>query len=202
MFHVKHEAWGRALEAFGLGDRAAEALAAYHDLLLELAVPRGWIAASDRDRLWERHILDGLRGVPELSPEGRVVDLGSGAGIPGVPLAIARPEAAFTLTEPRRSRAAFLEAVVDRLRLQNVDVWLGKAEAVTTRFQAATARAFAAASSTWEAAESLLEPAGTLVYWAGAGFDPSEIAGLGVRWRVSTPSDLADPGALVIMSRQ
>jgi 16S rRNA (guanine527-N7)-methyltransferase len=204
MFHVKHEAWGLELEALGLSldPRQLRALERYQELLLSHAIPRGFVAASDRDRLWPRHVADGLRGALEIPAGGSVVDLGSGAGIPGVPLAIVCPSSSVTLVEPRRGRAAFLEAVVDGLGLPNVDVFIGRAQDLATRSSVCAARAFSSPRGTWEAAEPLLNADGILIYWAGAGFDPEELGDLQISWRLSSRSDLADGGPLVIMGRQ
>ena len=204
MFHVKHEAWARdALQAgLSLGDREVEALTLYRDHLLETAVPRGYIARSDAGRLWERHLLDALRAGPEIPPDVSVGDLGSGAGIPGIPLAIVRQRGRFSLIEVRRGRGAFLEAVVDRLGLTNAQVVVGSVEGVRERFGICLARAFSPVASAWAAAEPRLEPAGSLIYWAGASFDTAELRSLGVRWRLSEHPGLAEFGPLVIMSRQ
>jgi len=204
MFHVKHEAWARDAQAVGvtLTPDQLEQLAAYVGLLSRIAIPRGMIAASDADRLWERHVLDGLRGVPELLSAATVADIGSGAGIPGLPLAIALPTARFTLLEPRRGRISFLEAAVDELQLSNVVVPGARAEDVSDYFQACVARAFSSPISTWEAAEPLLVPGGVLVYWAGERFERALLDDLGVPSRLSTHSDLARSGPLVIMGPQ
>jgi 16S rRNA (guanine527-N7)-methyltransferase len=205
MFHVKHEAWARqAASATGrkLATEQLDRLAAYEDRLRAVAVPRGMIASSDVDRLWERHILDGLRAVSEIPEDATVADLGSGAGIPGVPLAVSRPDARFTLIEPRTARAAFLEAVVDDLSLMNVEVVPKKAADTAGPFQVCTARAFASPTTTWQAAQRLLAQAGKLVYWAGESFDPDVLVDAGVQFRLSTHSDLARTGPLVIMGPQ
>ena len=203
MFHVKHEAWTRDAQALGvqLGPPELEELIAYEGHLQEVAVPRGLIGRSDRGRLWERHILDGLRAAPEIAPGDSVLDLGSGAGIPGIPLAIALPNR-VTLVEARSGRAAFLEAVVDRIGLTNVDVIHGRAEGLGRRFHVCVARALAPATETWSVAEPLLEPDGSLIYWAGSGFEIGGLEPLGVSWRLSTHPGLADSGPLVIMGRQ
>jgi 16S rRNA (guanine527-N7)-methyltransferase len=146
-------------------------------------------------------MLDGLRAAPEVPDTASVLDLGSGAGIPGIPLSIALSNP-VTLSESRRGRVAFLEAVIDRLHLTNVEVVLGKAEQIGRRYDVCVARAFSSAGGTWKVAEPLLEPGAELIYWAGSGFDPAELAPLRVSWRLSTRSDLADSGPLVIMGRQ
>ena len=135
-------------------------------------------------------------------PAATVADIGSGAGIPGLPLAIALPTARFTLLEPRRGRISFLEAAVDELQLSNVIVPGARAEDVSDHFQACVARAFSSPISTWEAAEPLLAPGGVLVYWAGERFERALLDDLGVPSRLSTHSDLARSGPLVIMGPQ
>jgi len=203
MFHVKHEAWIRDLDALGitLDPRQIEALESYRLLLVDRALPKGMISAADSARLWERHLRDGIRGATELPAAGRVADLGSGAGIPGIPLAIATKGSRFVLVERRRGRAAFLESVVDDLRLSNVEVFPRTAEELTGPFEAVVARAYASPAATWSAASRLLAPEGKLVYWAGEGFDPASGGLAGVSVRFSTSPTLADSGPLVIMAR-
>lgn len=205
MFHVKHEGWNAAAAAVGVSvdDRAAARLDAYEQLLRERAIPMGMIAPDDASRLRERHILDGLRGAP-LLPEGAVsaVDLGSGAGIPGVPIAIALPGLAVTLAEARRNRAALLELVVDELDLALVRVHAGRAEDLDADFDVVLARAFADPRQTWRAARRLLRPGGCLVYWAGGTFDPVRDAPPDAIVRVFPASALANAGVVAIMTEQ
>lgn len=204
MFHVKHLVWAAELQHLGIEIPAPglDALAAYEEALRDRAIPRGFVAIGDADRLWERHIRDSLRAVPDVPPEARVADLGSGAGLPGIPLAIAMPSSSFTLVEVRRGRVAFLESVVDELGLANVDVFLGKADSVEGRFEVCLARAFASPTASWAAADPLLQQGGRLIYWAGAGFEEAGLGQLGLSWRVSTTSGLAQSGPLVIMGQQ
>jgi len=204
MFHVKHPAWVEDAAALGieLSDPSWEALDAYRSMLATVAIPRGTIAASDEANLWGRHIRDGLRAVSELRDDETIADLGSGAGIPGVPLAIALPSASFVLIEVRRARAAFLEAVRDELQLTNVDVVLGRVESLRRPIDVAMARAFAPPLASWQAASGILSRSGKLIYWAGERFDAASLEGSGVSVRVSTRSGLADDGPLVIMARQ
>jgi len=204
MFHVKHEAWAREAQRLGvsLSPKQVDQLAAYEGLLSRIAVPRGMIASSDVDRLWERHLLDGLRAVPEIRMEAAVADIGSGAGIPGIPLALALPACRFSLIEPRTARAAFLEATVDELGLSNVVVLPERAEEVSGLFQVCVARAFSSPLASWKTARGVLEDPGVLIYWAGESFDPSPLEAEGVPYRLSTHSDLARTGTLVIMGPQ
>src|ERR1044072_2772200 len=200
MFHVKHESLVRDVQQLGLtlSNKQLGQLAGYVGLLQRIAVPRGMISAGDSDRLWERHVLDGLRGAADV-PAGDIADLGSGAGIPGIPLAIAAPGTHVALIEPRRARAAFLEAVIDETHISNARVVLEKVEDVSERFQGCVARAFSSPAESWHVAQRILHPAGVLVYWAGATFDRASLDDLGIPVRVSTHSDLARTGPLVIM---
>ena len=194
---MKHEGWA------GLADPVQMTrLARYEELLRSIAVPRGMIAASDAGHLRDRHVLDSLRGAPHIGAEvRRACDIGSGAGLPGVPLAIVLPRIQFVLTESRRARAAFLELVVDELDLANTAVFPGRAGDLAERFEAALARGFGAPAASWAAAERLLGPGGVLLYWAGAAFSPDQVPS-GVLARVSDDIPLESGGPIVIMARQ
>src|ERR1700759_3174622 len=87
----------------------ASALQAYADLLADAGVVRGLIGPREVDRLWERHILNCAVMAPAVRPARRLVDVGSGAGLPGLVLAILLPEVAVTLLEPMLRRVTFLE---------------------------------------------------------------------------------------------
>jgi 16S rRNA (guanine527-N7)-methyltransferase len=203
MFHVKHEPWGPS-SGMALDARQTLQLDRYEDLLAERAVPMGMIAKADLPHLGELHILEAISAAPLLPSRGApVCDLGSGAGLPGIPVAIARPDAAVTLVEMRRNRAAFLELTVERLDLANVDVHLGRAEGLPGAcFDVCLARAFAPLRSAWHAARRLLRPSGVLLYWAGRGADPAADAPEDARDTISVTSSLAEAGPIVIMTRQ
>lgn len=99
----------------------------YHDSLATIGVERGLIGPREVPRLWERHILN-CAVVGELIDEGeRVVDVGSGAGLPGIPLAIARPDLQVTLVEPLLRRTVYLAEFIDANDL-DVLVVRGRAE--------------------------------------------------------------------------
>lgn len=118
MFHVKQadapEPPACAAEVFG--DRL-DLARSYADLLAGPGVERGLIGPREVDRLWERHILNSAVVGEVVEPHARVLDIGSGAGLPGVPLAIARPDLAITLVEPLLRRSEFLLESVEVLRL-------------------------------------------------------------------------------------
>jgi 16S rRNA (guanine527-N7)-methyltransferase len=198
VFHVKHEGWTLA----PLSAEGAHRLARYEELLRTRAVPAGLIARSAASDLKERHISDSLRGAP-LVPAGSrdVADLGTGAGLPGIPLAIALPEVRFALVDSRRSRIAFLELALEDLRLPNVSVLASRAEDVPLAFDVCVARGFGGPAASWTAAERLLRPGGRLLYWAGVSFDPSDLPE-GARLVGLGDPALESGGPIAIMARQ
>lgn len=100
----------------------------YAQLLMTDAVVRGLVGPRESDRIWDRHLLN-CAVVSELVPPGaRLVDVGSGAGLPGIVLAIARPDLSVVLIEPLARRTAFLEEAVDTLGLNRVTVVRARAE--------------------------------------------------------------------------
>jgi 16S rRNA (guanine527-N7)-methyltransferase len=197
MFHVKHE-----VPALELSSERRRLLDRYEGLLSERAVAGGLISAEDLPRVRERHLEDCLRAASVVHPNDRdSYDLGSGAGLPGVVVAIACPDLGVTLVERRRSRAAFLESVLDELGLSNARVFAGGSEALSTPVDLAFARALAPPRRSWELGEPLLRPAGRLVYFAGIAFDPGTDLPDEVEATI-VPSSLAPSGPLVIMARQ
>jgi 16S rRNA (guanine527-N7)-methyltransferase len=108
--------------------RALPVAEEYAGLLATEATLRGLIGPREVPRLWERHLLN-CAVLTELVPEGSsVCDIGSGAGLPGIVLAIRRPDLFVTLLEPLLRRTTFLELAVHRMGLDNVTVHRGRAE--------------------------------------------------------------------------
>lgn len=100
----------------------------YHDSLATDGSTRGFIGPREVPRLWERHLIN-CAVVAEVMPQNAtLIDVGSGAGLPGIPLAIARPDLKITLIEPLLKRSTYLNEVVDLLGLDNVTVIRGRAE--------------------------------------------------------------------------
>ncbi|MFI6640422.1 16S rRNA (guanine(527)-N(7))-methyltransferase RsmG [Streptomyces sp. NPDC050504] len=118
----------------------------YAELLADAGVKRGLIGPREVPRLWERHLLN-CAVLSEVVPEGvTVCDVGSGAGLPGIPLALVRRDLKITLLEPLLRRTNFLQEVVELLGLDHVTVLRGRAEEVLSTFQpvhVVTARAVA-----------------------------------------------------------
>ncbi|ALG14428.1 16S rRNA (guanine(527)-N(7))-methyltransferase RsmG [Kibdelosporangium phytohabitans] len=111
-------------QAFGAGSDQATR---FVELLTVHGVERGLIGPREVDRLWDRHVLNSV-AIAECVPDGAtVIDVGSGAGFPGIPLAIARPDLDVVLLEPMARRVAWLEEVVTKLDL-DVTVVRGRAE--------------------------------------------------------------------------
>jgi 16S rRNA (guanine527-N7)-methyltransferase len=163
-----------------------ERLDAYAHLIVEWSRRIELVGRGDLDRFRERHIEDSLRAVPLLAslPAGPVVDVGSGAGLPGVPLAIASPDRHFRLLEPRRKRAAFLDEVVRTLDLDCEVLTMTAAAAAQTPGLAAahvvaTARALAAPEAALALLTPLVRSGGAAVLWHGPG---AELPGNAEEW--------------------
>ncbi|TKJ26466.1 16S rRNA (guanine(527)-N(7))-methyltransferase RsmG [Blastococcus sp. CCUG 61487] len=101
-----------AREVFGSALAAAEAFVAR---LATDGVARGLIGPREVPRLWERHVLNSAAVAEAVPEDARVVDVGSGAGLPGIPLGLARPDVALTLVEPMARRVEFLQEAVAEL---------------------------------------------------------------------------------------
>ena len=189
-------------DSVGLSQPQRTALERFAELLVEIAAPRGFIGERDAVRIRNRHVHDSLRAVPHLRGVRSCTDLGSGAGLPGVPLAIAMPQTRFRLVEARARRVAFLELVVTELALANVEVVQARAEGLAEATQACTARALAHLARTWALARPLLEPHGRLIYFAGASFElPQGLSGSADAW-IEDPDGLASGGPLVIITAE
>jgi 16S rRNA (guanine527-N7)-methyltransferase len=146
---------------FGSRSALAEAFAEH---LRTSAVQRGLLGPREVPRLWSRHILNCAAVAPLLPSAAQVVDVGSGAGLPGLVLAIARGDLTVTLVEPLLRRVAWLEEVTSDLGLTNVSVLRARAEEVRTEWaDVATARAVAplAKLSAW--CLPLVRPGGVML---------------------------------------
>ncbi len=124
---MKHAAPDPPDAAAGVFGQRLDLARRYADLLAGPGVERGLIGPREVDRIWDRHILNCAAVAELLDPDARVVDIGSGAGLPGLPLAIARPDLAVMLVEPMLRRTDFLTEAVDALGLA-VTVVRGRAE--------------------------------------------------------------------------
>ena len=141
----------------------------FDELLREQGVLRGLIGPREVSRLWERHLLNSASLVPYLPHTGAIVDVGSGAGLPGVVLAALLPAYEVVLLEPMERRTAWLTEVVEALALDNATVVRGRAEEQHGRISAdaVTARAVAPMDRLARWAMPMLRPGGQLVVLKG-----------------------------------
>jgi 16S rRNA (guanine527-N7)-methyltransferase len=149
------EAWGRAN--------------AFAELLAGPGVVRGLLGPREVSRIWDRHLLN-CAVVAEIVPQDvRLVDIGSGAGLPGLVLAIVRQDIEVTLLEPLLRRTVFLEECVEALKLDNVEVVRGRAEELAGKreFDVASARAVAPLDRLLTWAMPLLREGGELIAMKG-----------------------------------
>ncbi|WP_417555839.1 16S rRNA (guanine(527)-N(7))-methyltransferase RsmG [Microbacterium sp.] len=159
-----------APELFGdritLARRFTVALAAEGEL-------RGLIGPLELPRLWTRHVLNSAIAAPLFY--GSVADVGSGAGLPGLVLAIARPDVEWTLIEPMERRVAWLTEQTESLGLDNVRIMRARAEDVGLEFDVVTARAVSALRTLIPITAPLAKDAGELIFLKGQNVD-AEIA--------------------------
>ncbi|RAU96694.1 16S rRNA (guanine(527)-N(7))-methyltransferase RsmG [Mycobacterium colombiense] len=181
MFHVKHvgsaDSAGSAEEGADQGSSPDVAAAVfgerlgiarrYAEILATAGVERGLLGPREVDRIWDRHILNSAALAELLHPGERIIDIGSGAGLPGIPLAVARPDLDVVLLEPLLRRSEFLNEVIHELGLAVVVV-RGRAEepGVRNRFgerDAAVSRAVASLDKLTKWSLPLLRPDGRML---------------------------------------
>ena len=159
-----------AADVFGAQLPAAERFAA---LLAGAGIERGLLGPREAERIWERHLLNCAALTDLIEPGERVVDLGSGAGLPGLVLAVRRPDLAVDLVEPLERRCRFLVEAVAELHLADrVRVVRGRAEEPDVQVQVGavgtvTARAVAPLDRLVRWAMPLLQPGGRLLAMKG-----------------------------------
>lgn len=172
MFHVKHVEVSAAPSVAGtLFGSALERAQQYAAILAGAGVERGLIGPRETERLWERHLLNSVAIAELVEPKANVADIGSGAGLPGIPLALARPDLRVTLIEPLLRRSEFLREVVDELDI-DVRIVRGRAEESAVRQQAGemdvvVSRAVAALDKLTKWSMPLLRPDGLMLAMKG-----------------------------------
>lgn len=156
----------RVVEYFGSAYRVMEQ---FSELLASQGVLRGLIGPHEISRLWERHLLNSAAVVQFLPTSGRLIDVGSGAGLPGIVLAAILPEVEVILLDPMERRVDWLNEVVAELGLANVSVRRGRAEELHGELQveAVTARAVAPMDRLGRMTMPLLTKGGVLVALKG-----------------------------------
>jgi 16S rRNA (guanine527-N7)-methyltransferase len=163
MSELEHEP---AVSAELFGDRI-DVARAFTDALAREGEERGLIGPLELPRLWTRHILNSVIAAPLF--HGSVADIGSGAGLPGVVLAIARPDVQWTLIEPMERRVTWLNEQVAGLGLGNVEVLRARAEDVRRPegFDVVTARAVSALRTLIPITAPLVRDRGELAFLKG-----------------------------------
>lgn len=185
----------------------------YVSALATDGVVRGLIGPRESGRLWSRHLLNSGVVGPLLAVSELVVDVGTGAGLPGIPLAIARPDCRVALVEPLERRTIFLQEMVDSLGLTNCRVVRGRADQVVDECGGAdvvTSRAVAplAKLAAWSA--PLLRVGGRLLALKGASAadeierDLSAVAAVGLidLTVVTVGAGLVDPETVLVRGRR
>lgn len=145
------------------------AIQQFHAMLRDEGVLRGLVGPREVSRLWERHLVNSAAVVPFLPEAGTIVDVGSGAGLPGVVIAAMRPDAEVVLLEPMERRTDWLSEVAQAVGLSNVTVLRGRAEDQVGHLaaDAVTARAVAALDKLYGWTLPLLRVGGRLVALKG-----------------------------------
>jgi 16S rRNA (guanine527-N7)-methyltransferase len=190
----------RGLAALGLdADALAPRLLAYLALLDRWNKTYNLTAIRDPREMVTRHLLDSLAMHPFVDAlaanGGALADLGTGPGLPGIPLAIAKPGLRVTLVESNGKKARFLREAVRTLKLDNARVAESRAEALDEpqAYDALTARALDVLAGIIEVGGHLLKPGGALLAMKGVRPD-DEIAALPTGWSVATIEPLSVPG--------
>ena len=177
-----------------LAPAQVDQLLAYLALLAHWNTVHNLTAVRDPAQMVPRHLLDSLAVLPWVQGD-TLCDLGSGAGLPGIPLAIAAPQRRTWLVESTGKKARFLELVARELGLANVQVVAERAESakVPQRVDTVTARALAALPEIVRYAARWLAPGGRLLALKGPGH-ADELAGLPAGWKVEATPRLTVPG--------
>lgn len=170
---------------------AHEKLLAYLDLLAKWNRAYNLTAVRDPEEMVSRHLLDSLAVLPFVHGKS-LADLGSGAGLPGIPLAIARPDVAVTLVESNGKKARFLREAIRSLPLSNVTVAQARVQDTAGAFDTVTARAFASLPDMLAWGEHLLAPDGCWLALKGRA-DPVELGAIPNGFRVVTVRELRVP---------
>lgn len=165
---VSEEAGAAEGAAAVFGDRV-DVARVYAELLSGQGVQRGLLGPREVGRLWARHLVNSAVVAEVIFRRRFVIDAGSGAGLPGIPLAIARPDLEVTLVDSRVRASAFLGECVTRLDLPGVRVRRARVEDLAGDFSAdvVTARAVASLERLAEWSLPLLAPGGELLVWKG-----------------------------------
>ncbi len=177
---------GLAALPLALDARATRQLLAYLQLLDKWSVAFNLTAIRDPEQMVTRHLLDSLSILPWLQGP-RVLDVGTGAGLPGLPLAVARPDLAFTLLDANAKKTRFITQAVGELGLKNVEVVQNRAENYrpSEQFDTLVSRAFASIADMLAATRHLCAPHGRFLAMKGV-YPEKELAGVPAEMAIDT----------------
>jgi 16S rRNA (guanine527-N7)-methyltransferase len=175
-----------------LAETAQEKLLAYLELLAKWNKTYNLTAIRDAEKMVSHHLLDSLAVLPHL-PGGARADVGSGGGLPGIPIAIAEPQRAVTVNDANHKKAAFLQQAIIELRLANAQVHVSRVQAwrPAQKFACVIARGFAELADFIAACRHLLAPGGVLAAMKGV-YPAEELA------RVPAGTDCRDVRRLAV----
>lgn len=199
LFHVKHVLSAAAYSELTIDDKKMAQLSRYRDWLASEGVDAGGIGPAEPSRLESRHIADSLLFASCFDHEAREVwDLGTGVGLPGVPLAIALPEVGFRLIDRSRRRIDLLRRAIRILDLENCSAVQGEITALEGEVDVIVSRASLPPEELTPHARRLLAPGGTAVA-AGSWHEEPHHAG----WTtVEIPPDVLDQPIWLLMMRR
>lgn len=184
------------LDALGLSlaPPALSGLLAYCDLLIKWNRTYNLTSISDPEQVVSHHLLDSLAVLPHL-PAGRVIDVGTGAGLPGMPLAIARPQQQFVLLDANGKKTRFLVQAVGQLALDNVGIVNERVEAYRPDglFDTVISRAFSSLEQMLLACDHLLAEGGRFLAMKGK-YPESELQQLPPGFQLISSVELRVPG--------
>lgn len=187
----------QGLQAMGLSPdaKARASMQAHLELVGKWNRVHNLTSVREIDQMVTLHLLDSLSLLPHLGAARRVADIGTGAGFPGIPLALARPDVQVTLVESSHKKCAFLEQARAELRLPNIEVVCERVEQwrPAQPFDAVISRAFAELSDFAAQAQHLLAPGGRMLAMKGV-YPYEEIARLPGTHRVAGVVELTVPG--------
>ena len=175
-------------------------LEGYVTLLLEASTTQNLIAKSTVDEVWDRHIIECAQLLRFAEPSRSWLDIGAGAGLPGIVIAILDP-GPVTLLEPRRLRVEFLASIIDRLALTNITLVQGKTTALTAKYRHITARAVASASELLAMSRHLSRPETVWVLPKGRSAQ-KELDEVRNAWQgsIRLEPSLTDPDASILLA--
>lgn len=182
-----------------LDSRQREQMSRFQGWLLEEGIRAGALGPGEESRLERRHLADSVLFASQLGAEDEVWDLGSGVGLPGIPLAISMPATRFTLFDRSRRRVDLTRRAVRILGLENCQVVAGEIESLSDPLPALVSRASLPPSRLAGVADRVLAPGGLAVVGGSWRHEPSH-----PEWTtIEIPSDVLDqPVWLLIMRRQ